>query len=390
MFLNIFYTPNMQNRIIAGRAACILAGFPDSRRVFYLLRAALLTGVIVLTCSHAVARNAVLDETVEGVRVVVMPAPETAPRGVAMVSPAIAKTRLLAAYRLLRDRSPFSARHIDRLRDAGEVFLIYDPAFPKKEYGKLTIAAFMPDYFVNTGPRRVFPVVVGRFGIHWDEQDLAGALAHELVGHGMQDLEGKLDTRRTLELECEAWLYQERAHQDLGVDKHQADMIDFRRQLETIWCADYRSYQKKNDPKASALWDRLHPDVDGLLRGLDAFNAYLLKTGVLARVQNARARERRDTFEAQVEHADESGDGKALFSVAMAYKKGRTVPENPSEAVRWLRRAADTGYAPAQFELAVAYRNGYGVAANNATAIHWLAQAAANGHPGASQIMNGK
>lgn len=342
--------------------------------------------VLVLPAA-AWPRVVLLDETAGAIRFLALAPEKPAPSGVAVLSPQAAKKKVLSAYALLRTQSPASARHIDRLLAAGDVFIAYDPDFPGKEFSTLTVAAFIPDFITTSSEAPVFPVVVGRFGIHWPAQDLAGVLAHELVGHGIQHLEGRLAKTRTLELECEAWLYQEQAHQDLGVDKFRQDLIDFRRQMETIWCADLRAHQRKTEPETSALWDRLHPDVGGLLASLKRFEAHLRDTGVLSDVLAATRRERQAKLRARMAEALKSGDPDQQFAIAQAYKKGTIVAADPAEAIRWLRSAANKDHAAAQFELGMAHLYGDGVPLDTVEARRWFARAAALNYPAARKMM---
>ncbi len=78
-------------------------------------------------------------------------------------------------------------------------------------------------------------------------------------------LEGRIATSRVLDLECEAYLYQERAYQDLGVPKQTRAIVLFRRQMEDRYCADFRAYMRARMPGKLALWDALNPDVPALL-----------------------------------------------------------------------------------------------------------------------------
>lgn len=356
------------------------------REPLWTLLACLLVAAGAIWPAAAGARAILLDETASDIRFLAL-APEKPPApGVGVLAPDMAKKKVMSAYSLLRAQSPASARQIDRLLAAGDVFIVYDPDFPGKEFSKLTVAAFIPDYIETSAHARVFPVVVGRFGIHWPAQDLAGVLAHELVGHGVQHLEGRLTKTRTLELECEAWLYQERAHQDLGIDKFRQDLIDFRRQLETIWCADLRTYQRKTEPGTSALWDRLDPDVPGLLASLKRFEGHLRDTGVLSGVLAATKQEKRMKLESRAAEALKTGDPDAQFAIARAYKNGAIAAPDPREAVLWLRRAAEKGHAAAQFELGMAHLYGDGVAADEAEAYRWFARAAALGYPAALKM----
>ncbi|HVH71682.1 MAG TPA: tetratricopeptide repeat protein [Candidatus Dormibacteraeota bacterium] len=55
------------------------------------------------------------------------------------------------------------------------------------------------------------------------------------------------------------------------------------------------------------------------------------------------------------------------------------IEENPAEAARWYRRAAQQGYAPAQNNLGILYDDGIGVPANNEQARKWYRLAAEQG-----------
>ena len=176
-----------------------------------------------------------------------------------------AMARIKKAIDILFDRSPLSARAIETLRSAGEVIVVYDPHFPKSRLAGLTIAAFFPDYYQADGPSKRFVTVVGRYGAKWPAVELAAVLAHELVGHGMQHYRGRLQHVRTIDLECEAYLYEEQAYQDLGIDKRSNEMIRFRQTLEDQWCKTFRADTKRNEPDKMVLWERLNPDVPGIL-----------------------------------------------------------------------------------------------------------------------------
>ena len=49
---------------------------------------------------------------------------------------------------------------------------------------------------------------------------------------------------------------------------------------------------------------------------------------------------------------------KAQFNLGLSYDTGTGVPQDPAEAARWFRRAADQGDATAQQNLGVKYANG--------------------------------
>ncbi len=75
----------------------------------------------------------------------------------------------------------------------------------------------------------------------------------------------------------------------------------------------------------------------------------------------------------------EHGHAKAQFDLGVMYRKGRGVPQDDKEAVRWYRLAAAQGLAEAQNNLGVMYREGQGVPQDDVQAHMWLSLAAAQG-----------
>lgn len=75
----------------------------------------------------------------------------------------------------------------------------------------------------------------------------------------------------------------------------------------------------------------------------------------------------------------EKGDVEAQFALAQAYDRGRNVPRDKTEAIRWYRRAAEQGDAFAQFALGNNNWEGTGVLKNEKEAVRWWYAAAAQG-----------
>jgi hypothetical protein len=198
----------------------------------------------------------------QGIELIAVPAKGDAHFDVSIVGSEKGLDSLRAALDLLLRRSSFAAHAIDTLKHHGRVVIVYDPHFPKREMMGDTIAAFFPTYFRERGDSLV---VVGRHGIKWPAAELAAVLAHELAGHGIQHLRGDVARMRPLDRECEAWLYEEKAYQDLGVDKSSKGMIEFRTQLERRECSDFMRYQERHAPGTVRLWEARNPDVTRLL-----------------------------------------------------------------------------------------------------------------------------
>lgn len=83
-----------------------------------------------------------------------------------------------------------------------------------------------------------------------------------------------------------------------------------------------------------------------------------------------------------------SSDPCDWFALALAYQKGITVPQDPSQAIFWLEKAARAGHAAAQMGLGTAYESGYGpLDVNYAAAHHWMVMGAQNFNPVAARML---
>ncbi len=76
----------------------------------------------------------------------------------------------------------------------------------------------------------------------------------------------------------------------------------------------------------------------------------------------------------------EQGDADAQFVLGTMYLRGRGVPQDYNEAVRWYRLAAAQGFTMAQYNLGVSYAKGRGVPEDYVQAHMWFSLAAAQGH----------
>ena len=179
--------------------------------------------------------------------------------------------KLRAALDTLLDRSPLNAAAIGELKRKGDVFIVYDPGYPKKPSPDLLgaqLAQFRTDLFDNAEELTdgiAFAVVIGRYLVKWPSDEVAAMLAQEIVGHGMQHREGRFETMNQRDAHCEAALYKEKAHQDFGFNKHAALRVKFRQTLEWHWCSDFKRYIEAHAPERMALWKTLNPDVPALL-----------------------------------------------------------------------------------------------------------------------------
>lgn len=85
----------------------------------------------------------------------------------------------------------------------------------------------------------------------------------------------------------------------------------------------------------------------------------------------------------------EQGNANQQFALGKMYSEGQDVPQNYEEAVRWFRAAADQGHAHAQAELGSMYALGLGVPQNYGEAVRWLRAASEQGFAEAQFVLGG-
>jgi len=215
--------------------------------------------------------------------------------------------------------------------------------------------------------------LVGRHGVKWPADELAAVLAHELVGHGIQQQRGRLSKIRELDAECEASLYEEIVNQDLGLDKHSREMVAFRQALENHWCTDFKAYLRAQRPSAMTLWNAIDPDVPKLLAVFEAYLEYSARTGVTAKAL--------DTMKRQIRVARmdllKTAAPEALFRAAVIlYDGGIGVAPDPREAMRYFRIAAAEGHLKARTHLEWLSRKGLRATDMEAGPLHWFSRTA--------------
>lgn len=78
--------------------------------------------------------------------------------------------------------------------------------------------------------------------------------------------------------------------------------------------------------------------------------------------------------------AAEQGYAEAQYKLGLMYHKGKDVPRDDKEAVRWYRMAAEQGLAEAQYILGLKFENGTGVLQDYQQAVYWSTKAAEQRH----------
>ena len=342
---------------------------------------ALTLGIIALSCAGH--RDAVAQPTFtlkhRGIQLSAMPLPNKR-SDILLMAPKTGIHNLSRALDRLYATSPFSVRHIETLKKNGQVTIVYDAAFPKRQLSKVTIAAFFPDFFQKeTGGLKQFLVVVGRFGVKWEINKLAAVIAHELVGHGLQHFRGHRDKDRKIDLECEALIYEIQSQQDLGIRPDSGDIIRFRKHVRGNWCADFGRYMTAQGINVDKAWGYGRPDVTTLLRHFDDYRRHLRLTGVSAKAVAAVNSKRANDFAVFKAKAERTRSAKKMLIVGQRYLKGVGVKRDIHMGAQWVAKSARLGHPPAQFLMGILNATGQGVRKDPVEAYAWLSAAEAKG-----------
>ena len=84
---------------------------------------------------------------------------------------------------------------------------------------------------------------------------------------------------------------------------------------------------------------------------------------------------------------DAANNPATMNRIGYMYKKGLGIKENPEEAYKWYRNAAEAGFAAAQFNLGLMYQHGKPIPENMNEAIQWFRKAADQNYPDAEMKM---
>lgn len=325
--------------------------------------------LVALTCWTAAAGAQGAPEALvrehKGITLIALPPTGEPPAGVRVLGQAQGIERLTAAYDLMVENVPHARRAMELMERDGIVLLYYEPtALPMSPTGDEALALFLPHYphaYGQASGKRRYIVLVGARGIQCPAGELAAVLAHEFAGHGIQLLEGRLDKTRPLDVECEAFLVEEQAIQDLRLDKDSREIIKTRLAMERYFCSDFRDHMARHDPADMALWEARNPDVPRLLALFERYQRDLLAAGA---TQEALAADRR-LLKADLQAVFQSGDKEEIFRVGFDYWNGIGLQADRIEAVRWFARAARLGHAEARSHLIAAAETGHPAHQNN-------------------------
>jgi uncharacterized protein len=93
-----------------------------------------------------------------------------------------------------------------------------------------------------------------------------------------------------------------------------------------------------------------------------------------------------ETFH-QYKQSAEGGESAAQYTLGEIYAKGKGVPQNHNEALKWYRRAAEQGHPGGEFMLGRSYAKGFGVSRDKVEAVNWYRKAADHGHAGGQYMV---
>ena len=204
----------------------------------------------------------------EGITIVALPPSPGKISSLPALSSPQAIEKIRKGYDYLVAHSPYATKILKILKSSGSIWIFYSPAFPLPNAAKensVTFALFNPSMLVRADGGKSYAVIIGHHLIQWPEAELAWALGHELVGHGLQHFQNRLDRARLNDLECEAFLHQERILQELGLWKNSDMMVKVRRQTEEKWCQAFRQYMTKTNPNKMKLWEVRDIDIPQLM-----------------------------------------------------------------------------------------------------------------------------
>ena len=259
-----------------------LQGFARARCICTALVVGILAQALVPSIASASENgNSSREEVYRGIYLIAVPPAADETFDIPVMGPDQALAVIRGAIDILYERSPYNADKLEELKAAGDAVIIYDPRFPEWTRGDVTLAAFLPDFFepASGAPgETVFVAMLGRYIIQHSPAEIAAeGIVHELVGHGLQHLHGRLEKMSGLNVECEASLYELQAFQDLGTDKFTGHMVRFRQELEKRNCDDFKRFMQKRKPWLMPLWDELNVDVKQILMIFEEYAAQLPK-----------------------------------------------------------------------------------------------------------------
>ncbi|MFP6741829.1 MAG: hypothetical protein VCD33_09430 [Alphaproteobacteria bacterium] len=214
------------------------------------------------------AQDGIIKTIYHGFPIIGVQPDPTATYDVTIMAPRRALEVIVEGFDLLLQTSP-QAADLAALMENGDLVIVYYPGHSRNFASTLgTDLAYFTSrspFQQGTANDKTFTVVFGRYIVKWGAEEIALTLSHELMGHGIQHLRNRLDSMRSLDTECEAYLIEEDVRQRLGIDKRSEMSVRFRQNLEWKFCVSFKQYMAKYEPDALAVWETLNPSVPTLL-----------------------------------------------------------------------------------------------------------------------------
>ncbi len=351
--------------------------------------------LIFISSSLSYAGKDPMEDIYRGIKIITVPPASYESFDVDIMDGDTALSRLKQAIDLIYEKSPANAQAIDAVKERGDISLNYNPNYPhrKHDISSLNLAVFLPFYFDHPtdGKKLPVPIVISRHGIKWPLPQLAAIIIHELAGHGAQYLNGMMDRVRSRELECHAWLLEELAYQDFGLDKYDEKMIRFRQQLGGVGgydgiCSDFLRHIRKTSPEKMALYEQLNPNVPALLEMLDQYIAHMDSSGEAKKALQARA----EYIESELVRIEKFETPENQFSTGLYLLFGAGLKQDPTKGAMFIRKAAERNLIKAQFLLVSLYEYGKGVNQDKALAYFWLCVAEGQADSASREIITNR
>lgn len=287
--------------------------------------------------------------------------------------------QITKALDLIYERSIFNRDTLERLQKARRLVIVYNPDHYAEDLGSIVAATFRPkapeiSELIDNNNSLVASIT--RHGIKWPVSELASAIIHELIGHGIQYLDGRLLVMRELDRECEARLRQEQGFQDFGLSKLTSEMIQFRQVMEYHYCVDFIKYMRAKTPERAKTWDTPDPDVANLLEVFRLYLDEMLKSGTMLKSAKAAI----SLVVEDLKRVFKSGNPQELYTVALTLLEETGRPDIRQQAATFLRRAAKGGYVDAQYRLGTLLLDDKSDPDKGKRALYWYKKAGQKGH----------
>lgn len=341
----------------------------------------LVLGSILFSQAGANAKTDKNTHTIQhrGIQIIALPPTSGKRYDVSIMPGKKAITQITKALDLIYEKSAYSRGTLKRLQKVRRLVIVYNPDHFAENLGMIVAASFRPKAPEISGlidNSNSLVASITRHGIKWPVSELASAIIHELVGHGVQHLDGRLLVMRELDRECEAWLMEEQAFQDFGINKQTSEMIQFRQIIEYHYCVDFIKYMRQKTPERAKTWDTPNPNVSDIMEVFGLYIRDMAQSGEMLKSAKAAVGLAVEDLKRMLK----SGNPQELYTIALYLFEEAKTPKARQNAAVFLRRAAQGGYVDAQYRLGTLLRADKSDPENGKRALYWLKKAGKKGH----------